>query len=292
LVENLRNYRLLISSGRARVRLVHQTIVTHWPRARRWLEQEKALLHSSRTLGTLAEDWEERWDKDIGVRELAGQQHIDDAGRLLRSWSDVFAPGDGTQPQLDDRRLRDFAIAVIASADDPSRLAVGSDHEATHFLTAVQYGELSLAKRYLELAPDAARTQRSSKGSQSVIFAAWSRKPAMLDLVLKHGGDPGAVNDIGWQAIHFAAQQGDAAIFDRLVRAGINPRAPGAKGRTTLHVVASNDDVVMLRHLLTSHAMDVNTKDQAGGSALHAACRSNTTAVVEVLLEQERIQTS
>lgn len=291
LVQKLRENRLLIPVGRNNVRLVHQAIIRYWPAAESWLKREKDLLRASRQLYPMAEDWQTDGRAEKYLKEISPHQ-VDLAGRLLWAWVDVFRPKDGTTPRPEDRLLCEFALAVFAMENTPERVVEDADVKASHFLTAILYGQEALVRQYLLLKPSLAVSDLTGKGANAAFVAAASDDFDTVDLVLQAGADPRLANQDGWQPLHVAANNGNIRLFDRLIEKGADANAPGARGSTALHLAAANDDLTIVRHLIEVYNSHPNAKDQSNWTPLHAACRNGGSQVASFLLARDDIDTS
>jgi len=289
-VEVFRKYRLLIPVQRDQVRLVHEALVTNWPPARERVAKDEEL---HRAVGEIL-PFVKRWNESKRRPELAGARLDDEQretlGRLLVAWSDLFLPGDAAAPRPEDLLLREFAFAALEAALTPSRRAKWRDVDTTHFLLAVFYGQTALAEKYLLVEPGAARDHRTAKRSNAAMMAAHNGDEAVLDLVLRHGADPVAVNDEKSQPLHFAAFRGHIAAFDRLVAAGADPHAVGIAHSTALHFAASASQFEMLRHLVRVHGADPNVCDESGWTPLMLAARFAAPELAIWLLEGDRVR--
>jgi cytohesin len=291
LVQKLRENRLLIPVGRNNVRLVHQAIIRYWPAAESWLKREKDLLRASRQLYPMAEDWQADERAEKYLKEISPYQ-VDLAGRLLWAWVDVFRPKDGTTPRAEDRLLCEFALAVFAMENTPERVVEDVEVKASHFLTAVRYGQEALVRQYLLLKPSLAVSDLTSKGANAAYEAAASDDFETLDLVLQAGADSRLANQDGWQPLHVAANNGNIRLFDRLIEKGADANAPGGPGSTALHLAAENDDLAMVRHLIEVYKSHPNAKDQSNWTPLQAACRNGGSQAASFLLARDDIDTS
>jgi ankyrin repeat protein len=288
LAQKLREHRLLIPVDRERVRLVHQSVVTHWPPARTWIEKESELLAASRTLYTLAQRWQAGGRPESAL--AVGPQYVDDAGRLLWAWNGVFTSNDGNVPGPEDTLLREFALAVLASAATPERTIVTpAGKSGNHFLVAAFYARADMLRAYLARNPELAVESRTGEGENAAYVAAYAGDLESLDLVLARGADPGLVSKRDWLPVHVAAHSGSVGVVDRLVAAGADVHARGPYGTTALHQVASEDDLEMARHLVERYGADVNAVDDSNMTPLANACRFAASRVAEYLLSCEGI---
>jgi ankyrin repeat protein len=84
-------------------------------------------------------------------------------------------------------------------------------------------------------------------------FAAISKKPALIQLLIKHGGDVNAREDLpfakGMTPLHDAARGGRPVVMRMLVEAGANVNARDALGQTPLMVLATSLESIEIGNL-------------------------------------------
>ena len=289
-VEKMREQRLLIPVGRDHVRLVHQAIIKFWSLAATWLEREKELLGAANQLHSMAAYWDSNNRKPQHLCISSFQ--VDLIGRLLSNWREVFAPRDGTSPREEDRLLLKFSLAVLAAENTPERAIQDSELSTCHFLIAVQYGENSLVRQYLDVKTTQSVHVRNSKGSNAAFAAASSDDLTTLELVLQAGADATMANLDGWRPIHVAAANGNIQLLTRLIEAGADVHVTGSTGRTCLHLAVANDDITMVRHLIEVCRASPSVLSEESWTPLHAACASGACDAARYLLSIEALDSA
>src|SRR5262249_33059010 len=84
LAEALVRQRLVVRDGKARIRLVHEAVVHHWPEASAWLKEERIHLDRASALAADAREWQTRGFEEAFL-QTAGQRDVDRAANVL-SW--------------------------------------------------------------------------------------------------------------------------------------------------------------------------------------------------------------
>ena len=287
LIDRLVEARLLIPVDHGKVRLVHESVMRYWHKAREWLDAEAQLLVAARRLGPKAALWR-------NGRARASEKDGVVAATLLWEWMEVFRPADPDDAHwidTSDQTLREYCLAVLDRSADPQRVITTKSSTFNQFLLGIYYGRRSFLERSIESFPDLTKTSRTKGGSNAVIIAVRSCDLATLQLMLRDG-DVRLPNDDGWQAVHYAAFQGNTELFDGLVKSGADPEAAGAGGQTALHVAAGQGRVHMVRNLLEKYKLDPTRPDDQGRSALHEACRTGGVETVQLLLGHASVEPS
>jgi hypothetical protein len=148
----LLRYRLLLPVAAERVRLIDESVIHYWPLAKKWLEQDRALLSTAALLSAHARRWDREGRRAAALGGLGGE--VDEVAELLRCWFDVYAPSASVKPREEDQLLCDYAFAAFEAVMQPGRIAkgradesTGRPAESTHFLMAVSYGRAELVKK-------------------------------------------------------------------------------------------------------------------------------------------------
>ena len=223
------------------------------------------------------------------------------------------APVDAAQP--DGATALHWAAHRDATAIVDQLIAAGADVNAANdedirpLNLAALNRSAPLVERLLEAGADPNAGRESA-----VLTAAHAGDPAVMALVLAHGGDANAREPRrGQTALMWAAAEGHAEVVKLLAEAGADihartsPEAPGPNDRmrqrpgrpedfprpassisanefTALLFAVRNDDAASLRHLLEAGA-DPDTTSADGMSALLLATVRGAPAVAHVLLE-------
>lgn len=139
-------------------------------------------------------------------------------GAIL-SFSEACALGDQAQalPMLD------ACPELLDAFSDDGFPAVG---------LAVFFGHAVLARALIERGADVNAAARNSFCVAPVHAAAAARDVATMKLLIDHGANVNARQQMGYTALHTAAQLGDLAMVDLLLAAGADPHAAGDDGAT------------------------------------------------------------
>jgi len=125
----------------------------------------------------------------------------------------------------------------------------------------------------------------SPERRQQLMFdAARLGRVDMIDPLLKFGADINAYDDRGFTPLILAAYNGQAATVDALIAKGANACRPDRdQGNTAQMGVAFKGEDAIAARLLKA-GCDVNTRNNAGQTALMMASLFNRTRQVDMLL--------
>lgn len=82
-------------------------------------------------------------------------------------------------------------------------------------------------------------------------------------------------NHDGLTAIHYAAFRGNIAVLDYLIKLGGNPFIKDNDGHNVIHIAAQGDKVNVIHYFIKNFNFDVNDRDKKDSSALHWAAYLN-----------------
>jgi ankyrin repeat protein len=104
-------------------------------------------------------------------------------------------------------------------------------------------------------------------------------------LVERHGADPGAVNKQDISPIDIAIYN----KFDDAIAFFLEIKEKPSYNHCTasLHDAVRNNDIIMVRFLLESGFVDINTRDNDGQTALHLAIKNNITDMTALLISND-----
>src|SRR5258708_39568845 len=120
-------------------------------------------------------------------------------------------------------QMLDANPALLASYSDDGFPAVG---------LPVFFRHPELARALIERGADVNAAARNPFRVAPVHAAAAGRDPAIMQLLIYHGADVNARQQMGYTALHTAAQHGDGVMLDLLLASGADPRAAGDDGKT------------------------------------------------------------
>ena len=116
-------------------------------------------------------------------------------------------------------------------------------------------------------------------GQSLLHIACQSGNKKIVELLINSGADVNVSNRRGLTPLDIAERDGQTEIIELL-------RVHGAKkGFSNLLRAINSGDIEQVK-LLISQGADVNTKNNAGQTLLHIACRSGNKEVVEFLIDQ------
>lgn len=110
----------------------------------------------------------------------------------------------------------------------------------------------------------------------------------VIDLLLDHGVDVDARDEMGYTPLHRAAKNGSPRAFAALLKRGADPSARANDGVTPLHLAAKcrseNSTAIAVLLMKTRQSM-VHDIDNIGTTALHQAAMGGSAKMVDLLLK-------
>ena len=311
-----RDRRLLVpvpSEGEERLRPVHQALIDRWSPARRWLAYRKRHLQIVQRFRDDAIFWHRRGKRvpleqdgsTLRAAALTLCEHVLD-WQLNRA--SALGPSDAA--------LRDQAMAVFDTAEDPLAVIEGTPFRRTYAHLAAEYHCIDLLRRFAEINPECLVAVDGS-GDSLLHKAAWSHGPAVPFLIAQ--GVPLTTDKSQWNAIavpisekldenfnlmvdhlsledpiettwqtrmiHCAARHGNLYVIRHLIESRASVGAQDKYKQTALHDAAQNDQVDAFRSLLPH--IDVQEEDYWKQTAISAAAQSGAAAVLSAYLAGE-----
>lgn len=178
------------------------------------------------------------------------------------------------------------ATALYAAADqqDPAMakklLAAGADPNMpimsgeTPLMEAAGRGNLETVRALLSGGAKP-NIQESMGGQTALMWALSKRQVAVVDELVKHGGDVELASKTGFTPLMFAAQQGDADSARILLKAGANANEAQPKSALTPLIIASAMGQEKAVDALLDGGANPNLVDTDGYAALHRAVRDS-----------------
>ncbi|CAG8000110.1 unnamed protein product [Penicillium olsonii] len=125
--------------------------------------------------------------------------------------------------------------------------------------------------------------------SSSLSWAAKTGSEATARKSIQEGGDVSVKDDSGWQPLSRAALHGHEAVVKVLLETGkVNIDSKDAEGRTALFWAAANGHDAVVK-LLIDQSADPNSRDLIGWSILFLPAANGHSSVVEQLLATEQV---
>ena len=210
---------------------------------------------------------------DVGLTPLhfaAGEGHKEVAELLITNGADVnVKQKDGSVP-LHLAVSKEISELLIAKGADVN---VKNNWGATPLLAAVVKGHKEIVQLLISKDTDVnAKVSLGVKQGLTALDAAnETNHPEISDLLRKHGGKTGKKlkADIEDISIHKFAFDGNIAVVKQLLADGVNVNAKEEDGGTALHWAAQEGHKEIVELLISSGA-DVNVSGPfGGGTALH-----------------------
>lgn len=282
LADAMAKRRLLVSEKDGRVKLVHEAVLRHWPRAAQWLETEWRLLRLVEALRFRVEEWESA-SRSPGLLAAAGEKDVDEIGEVLVGRYEDLIDDSVLQGDPEMASLRDFGLALLAQHPAPMRVVGAGTKGMRHVHIAALYGAIDLLQRYLELDGSCVHAQRAD-GRTPLFFPALLARLDVLVCLLAAGARPDASDAEGWQPVHMAASGGYREVLEWLCRAGADPQCAGGPWQlNALHLAAMSGHVAMLEDLLARPGCDARRGGRFGWTATHLAADADQCGSLRAL---------
>lgn len=133
---------------------------------------------------------------------------------------------------------------------------------------------------------------RSSEGLTMLHIASAYNVPKMVTIVMGLDADVNAKDEKGWTALHHAASRGHQKVLFLLLHGKSNIKALTNEQQTALLLASRNGHDCCVKALLffsdhTGLAIDLNSQDTEGNTALHYASQAGYDSIVDGLLEYQ-----
>jgi ankyrin repeat protein len=171
--------------------------------------------------------------------------------------------------------------------ENGATLDLSLEARGTALHAAIAAGDISMVK--LLLMRGASTGARDSGESSALTAAANAENHDIVKLLTDMGADISARDERGWTALHRVVGEGKKGMVELLVASGVPANALTNDGLTALHLAEANQDGEMINVLLEQERVDANAKDWDGRTPLSRAVENEHKAMVELLLEQERV---
>lgn len=284
----LLRHRLLVNEGGGQVRLVHETVLQHWPEARSFIQRERPLHENARELVTLAKIWA-RSEKSKTILDAGLEEHAEAAFQILSFWSARFHPLWCKTPDPADVMLRDYCLALLDAKCDPAQV-VDTPKRPTHMHLATFYGCRDIVTRMIERAGERASeylNARSKDGRTPLTSVAFSEDVDLLTLLLENGADPNTREDAGWQPIHAAAVGGSVGIARCLHAHGGKVDLDASPDRVhPIHLAAQHGHKPLVTYFIDEMGVDVDIPDASGQTPVMRAILNDEADMIRHLVSK------
>jgi ankyrin repeat protein len=196
-----------------------------------------------------------------------------------------------------------IAVVAAAAADDPWTRAISRRDTATLIHLVEQGADVNRATDDGRTALMLAASERhgplvhallargadvnaaNTRGGTALMNAAAAGDEDVVRLLLARGAAVNARASIGWTPLALAATSGHAAVVRLLLGHGADPNRADVYGWTALMRAVEQNRPAAARALLGAPAVNVNARDEHGGTALHHAAALGSKEIAGMLLE-------
>jgi ankyrin repeat protein len=175
-----------------------------------------------------------------------------------------------------------FLVGVVFLAQAVLGVAASNDS----WSLAIVQRDLSTIERLVTAGADVNRT--NGDGMTALMVACAEGDESLRRLLIKHGARVNAANDRGGTPLMYSATVGDLDAVEFLLARGALVNAHATNGWTALTLAAARgfDQVATV---LLAHGADPNVRDIYGWTPLMRAVEHERRAVVQVLLDSDRV---
>ncbi len=153
----------------------------------------------------------------------------------------------------------------------------------TALMLAAQEGRADLIRALL--GAGATINSTNTRGGTALMYAAVVGDPTTVELLLAYGAAINVQSSNGWTALMIASVKGYDELVRLLLSRGANANLRDIYGWTPLMRAAYENRLTVVRSLLASQSIEVNTANDNGATALHQAARGGYVQIVRLLID-------
>lgn len=286
LIQALVDRRLALRNRQGDVRLVHEVVLTHWGRARDWVDREQVNLVALAKFVADAKKWR---DSKPDKRELFLERSpgwLPQGAYLFLHWRDRLEDVPvGDEKGSGGFSTADYLRTSLLRNYNPDEDAPSEKNGSTIVSFAAASGDRELLESYLEKA--GGDTDHFERGNWTALAGAvWGGQGELVSWLLECGGNPKHLMKNDWTLLHLAAQQGHRDIAALLIEQGVDVNALDSLRWSPLHLVARNGNIDMSKLLLEKGGkLDVRSNFQY--TPLHLATQAGHDSVARILIDAE-----
>ena len=250
-------------------------------------------------------DWENRGINDQTTLYIASSRGYTDVVRsLIDRGADPKARCEGEYSFLEETPLHVAAsndhrdvVRLLLKAGADTETRNGCDETALYI--ASRHGCADIARQLISLGADLNAECRTDMYMYPdkvkwtpLHVASCEGKTPVARILLEHGANPNAPDNLGATALHLASSSGKVTDVDLLLEYGANPDVRDKKGWTPLHAAAFNVNlqvvVVLLNHGADPHAQtnDGKTPIQLAHEPYWFRSKEDKPQTIRLLLER------
>ncbi|GIK06662.1 hypothetical protein Aspvir_002312 [Aspergillus viridinutans] len=213
----------------------------------------------------------------------AHENHLSLLQRLVRRGGNLQRLNDISRSPLHyavGRKHKDICRWIAAT--DPATLEQRNGQGATTLLMAAKAREWDLCRVLLECGADV-NAAGPSHGWTCLHYAAGEGTREMVELILNHGGDLGAVTKGGGTPLRMAVRCNNTDLIKVMVDYGADIHAVDDTGTSIVHWALEDGNLTNVQ-LLVELGASVRVKDARGHTPLHWAAQRGHVDICEWLL--------
>ncbi|KAF6814782.1 ankyrin repeat protein [Colletotrichum plurivorum] len=200
----------------------------------------------------------------------------------------------GASTELKDRNHRTPLILAAANENGQGVMALllsgakvhADDARAQALHYAALRGVLSMTTDLLDHGADPnVRSTAKFREATPLHFAVQVNKREVIDILLRRGARPGALNSRGQTAVHDAAARGHVEALS-LLKDHCKADTSDVAGNTPLHLAAMYDHGGFIKEIIRWYpGLNLNPRSNDGSTPMHSAAVNGASSAVKALME-------